>query len=896
MMEKPQLGFGVSFIIYRLFLVLSVAISAFSQYDAEVMNILKNAINAPPSLRWTDPDVCKWRRVDCNAGHRVISIQIGNLNLQGFLPKELENLSELQLFECQQNNLTGQVPYLSKTLQRFVIRDNKFSSIPNDFFKGMTMLQEVRIGNNPFSPWFFPSSLKDSVALQTFVAANASLVGRIPDFLGTMPSLVSLVLNSNSLEGGLPASFANSSMEELLLNSQNGNYKLNGTIEVLQNMTSLKQVWLHGNSFSGPIPDLSNHDQLSDVSLRDNQLACAVPSSLMALPSLQVVNLTDNFLQGPIPTFKSGVVVDMSGINRFCSNVPRQQCSPLVNALLSIVQPLGCPLKLAENWKGNDPCNGTWTGIVCSGGNITFVNFQEMGLSGTISPTFASLTSLTRLLLANNSLTGPIPNELITMPNLRELDVSNNNLGGHVPSFPKKSIIIRIHGNPNLGKPLESPSSNSGGNGIKKKHQLSIFIGGIGVGLMILLLIVVIVSFMFVKKLKYFGKFGGLIMKLVHPHDGEVGKAMKIYVEDGGAPNQADVQGMVIPIQVLKEVTNNFSNANILGKGGFGTVYRGELHDGTKIAVKRMDSGLLMEKGLSEFRAEIAVLTQARHRHVVALLGYCLDGNERLLVYEYMSQGALSKHLFSWKENGLEPLDWTRRLNIALDVARGVEYLHASAQQSFVHRDLKPSNVLLGDDMRAKVSDFGLVRLAPEGRNSVETRLAGTFGYLAPEYAATGRVTTKVDVYSFGVVLMEMITGRRVLDHSLPEEDFHLVMWFRRMMQNNDSFRKVIDPIINADDEATMCSIRTVSELAGLCCANEPHHRPNMGYVVNILWPLVQAAWKPIMESSSDESGGKYGIDLDMTLPQALRIWQSLEGQSSSIFVKGSASQSFVTK
>ncbi|XP_028795086.1 receptor protein kinase TMK1-like [Neltuma alba] len=858
------------------------------------MNILKKAINAPASLRWTDTDVCKWQRVDCNSDKRVIAIQIGSLNLQGVLPKELENLSELQRFECPQNGLTGSVPYLSKTLQKLVIRDNKFSSVPNDFFKEMTMLQEVRIGNNPFSPWSIPDSLKDCVALQTFVATNASLVGRIPDFLGTMPGLVSLFLNFNSLEGGLPASFENSSIEELLLNDQNGNYKLNGTIKVLQNMTSLKQVWLHDNSFTGPIPDLSHHDQLSDVSLRDNQLACAVPSSLMALPRLQVVNLTNNFLQGPIPTFKPGVVVDMSGINRFCTNIPNQPCNSVVNALLSVVEPLGCPVKLADNWKGNDPCNGSWSGIVCAGGNISIINFQNMGLSGTISPKFASLASVTQLLLSNNSLTGPIPNELSTMPNLKKLDVSNNNLGGYVPSFRQPGIELRTEGNPDLGKPLKSQSSDSGGNGGHGNNRLIAFIVGIVVGLAILLAIAVLVFLRFVKKRNYSGKLGGLIAKLIGPLDGGAGKDMKVKVPSPGASGQADVQGMLIPIQVLKEVTDNFNNANILGKGGFGTVYKGELNDGTKIAVKRMESGLLMEKGLSEFRAEISVLTQARHKHLVALLGYCLDGNEKLLVYEYMPQGALSKHLFRWKENGLEPLDWTRRLNIALDVARGVEYLHALAQQSFIHRDLKPSNILLGDDMRAKVSDFGLVRLAPEGRHSVETRLAGTFGYLAPEYAATGRVTTKVDVYSFGVVLMEMITGRRVLDDSLPDEDFHLVTWFRRMMQNNDeSLRKAIDPAIDADDEATMSSIRTVSELAGHCCANEPQQRPDMGHVVNILSPLVQA-WKPL-ESSDDDT--KYGLDdLRMSLPQALRKWQSLEGTSTTMTEGPSGSQSFVTK
>ncbi|KAK4369801.1 hypothetical protein RND71_009276 [Anisodus tanguticus] len=191
-----------------------------------------------------------------------------------------------------------------------------------------------------------------------------------------------------------------------------------------------------------------------------------------------------------------------------------------------------------------------------------------------------------------------------------------------------------------------------------------------------------------------------------------------------------------------------------------------------------MENGIITGKGLTEFKSEIAVLTQVRHRHLVGLLGYCLDGNEKLLVYEYMPQGTLSQHLFNWAEEGLKPLEWTKRLTIALDVARGVEYLHSLAHQSFIHRDLKPSNILLGDDMRAKVADFGLVRLAPEGKGAIETRIAGTFRYLAPEYGVTGRVTIKVAVFSFGVILMELITGRKALDESQPEESMHIVTWF----------------------------------------------------------------------------------------------------------------------
>ncbi|XP_061371842.1 receptor protein kinase TMK1-like [Gastrolobium bilobum] len=880
-MEKFQPGFGLC-----LVLVFAMMFHcAWSQDDAVVMGTLKKAINEPDGLQWSDPDVCKWNHVQCNSMKRVTAIQIAKLNIQGSLPKELVQLTELTRFECMNNALTGPFPYMPKSLQNLIIHDNNFSSIPSDFFIKMTNLQEVRIDYNPFNKWQVPSSLKDCVALQTFSAINSGLVGKIPEFFGKdgpFPGLVFLGLCFNFFEGGLPASFSGSSIENLLVNGQNSDSKLNGSLAVLQNMTSLKQIWAHGNSFTGPIPDLSNHDQLFDVSLRDNQLTGVVPPSLTSLSGLKVVNLTNNYLQGSPPKFPSGVRVDNDmerGNNRFCTKVVGQPCSPLVNALLSVVEPLGYPFKLADGWKGNDPCATQWIGIVCSAsGNISVIDFQSMGFSGNISPSFARLTSLTKLILANNALTGTIPSELTSMPLLKELDVSNNNLYGKVPSF-RADVAVKTGGNPDIGK--DKPQADSGGRDKKRSYGAIV---GIVLGVVCLLGVGVLVFVKYGRKHKHAGK---VQIPVVHPRRSGDGNNLKISVVSPGfsggvsplssTSNVQNVEAgnMVISIQVLREVTNNFSEGNILGMGGFGTVYKGELNDGTKIAVKRMESGVVVEKGLREFESEIAVLTKVRHRHLVALLGHCLDGNEKLLVYEYMPQGPLSRHLFEWKDEGLKPLEWKRRLSIALDVARGVEYLHGLAQQIFIHRDLKPSNILLGDDMRAKVSDFGLVRLAPEGQASFETRLAGTFGYLAPEYAVTGRVTTKVDVYSYGVILMEMITGRKAIDNSQPEENMHLVTWFRRMLLNKNSFRKVIDPTIDVDDEEALASFRTVAELAGHCCSKEPYQRPDMGHVVNVVAPLVEI-WKP-SEPNDDEV---YGIDLDVSLPQALSEWQAFEGRN----------------
>ncbi|KAL6223563.1 hypothetical protein ACLB2K_006948 [Fragaria x ananassa] len=883
-----------------------------SSNDAAVMLALKNSLNPPASFGWSDPDPCKWSYVGCSDDKRVTRIQIGHQNIQGTLSPSLQNLTQLERLELQWNNISGPLPSLSGlgSLQVLLLSNNLFTSIPSDFFTGMTSLQSVEIDNNPFTAWEIPQTLQNASSLQNFSANSANITGKIPDFFNTdaFPGLVNLHLAFNYLEGQLPESFSGSEMQSLWLNGQQSVGKLVGSIGVLSNMTTLTEVWLHSNGFSGPLPDFSGLTDLRSLSLRDNLFTGPVPVSLLNLKSLESVNLTNNLLQGPMPEFPKEVSVDMTkDSNNFCLPSPGQ-CDPRVDTLLLIVSSMSYPQKFAENWKGNDPC-ADWNGVTCRNGNITVINFQKMGLTGTISPAFASLKSLQRLVLADNNLTGSIPEELATLPALTQLDVSNNLLYGKIPAFTKANVIVSTDGNPDIGKekstnvpsqnstnPSTSISGNGNGSGPHRKKSsnlVGVIVFSVIGGVFVMFLIALLVICLYRTKQKRLSRVQSPNAMVIHPrHSGSDNESMKITVAGSsvsvGALSEAhtvpssepsDIQmveagNMVISIQVLRNVTNNFSEENILGRGGFGTVYKGELHDGTKIAVKRMEAGVIAGKGLAEFKSEIAVLTKVRHRHLVALLGYCLDGNERLLVYEYMPQGTLSRYIFNWPEEGLKPLEWTKRLTIALDVARGVEYLHSLAHQSFIHRDLKPSNILLGDDLRAKVADFGLVRLAPEGKGSIETRIAGTFGYLAPEYAVTGRVTTKVDVFSFGVILMELITGRKALDESQPEESMHLVTWFRRIFINKDSFRKAIDPTIDLD-EGTLASVSTVAELAGHCSAREPYQRPDMSHAVNVLSSLVEL-WKPSDQSSEDI----YGIDLEMSLPQALKKWQAYEGRS----------------
>ncbi|PWA40096.1 Concanavalin A-like lectin/glucanase, subgroup [Artemisia annua] len=888
---------------YLLLLTITVLLTTtVTSDDAAVMSSFLTTLTPPPSSWKTGTDYCSWEGIQCDNSKRVTSIHLGGESLSGSLPTNLNELTELKTLDLQRNKLDGELPSLANltSLEEVFLHGNNFTSIAKGFFVGLTNLQRLSMSDNlDLSPWSIPDDITDSTILQSFEASNAVITGTIPGFFGSFPNLQSLRLSYNNLTGSLPLSFGGSQIQNLWLNNQKAP-GLSGSLDVLASMTELSQVWLQANAFTGPLPDLGKCENLFDLQLRDNQFTGIVPPSLTSLPKLVNVTLRNNKLQGALPEFKDGVKADVTS-NSFCLPEPGP-CDPQVTALIEVAGAVGYPMSLAESWTGNDACQ-RWTFVTCdsSGKNVATVNFANQKFSGTISPAFANLTSLRSVTLNDNNLVGVIPEALTSLPNLQVLDVSNNNLSGKVPVFPSR-VKFTTDGNKFLGTDIPTgpngppgsvPSGSNGPSGSPSgSSKGSSVSGGMVAGIVFGVLVFVGIVFFVVYKCcvkKRHQKFGRVenpeigkeLMKtsvVGSSSNGYGGGFSELQSQSSGDHSEMHVfegGNVVISIQVLRQVTNNFSEDNILGRGGFGVVYKGELHDGTKIAVKRMESGVMGTKGLNEFQAEIAVLTKVRHRHLVALLGYCVNGNERLLVYEYMPQGTLTQHLFEWSEHKTPPLSWKQRVSIALDVARGVEYLHSLAQSSFIHRDLKPSNILLGDDMRAKVADFGLVKNAPDGKYSVETKLAGTFGYLAPEYAATGRVTTKVDVFAFGVVLMELITGRKALDENMPDERCHLVTWFRRVLISKENMFKAIDQTLETEDEETLDSISKVAELAGHCTAREPFQRPDMGHAVNVLGPLVEQ-WKP---SRPEEEDG-YGIDLHMSLPQALQRWQADEGTS----------------
>ncbi|KAK1288199.1 putative receptor-like serine/threonine-protein kinase [Acorus calamus] len=279
----------------------------------------------------------------------------------------------------------------------------------------------------------------------------------------------------------------------------------------------------------------------------------------------------------------------------------------------------------------------------------------------------------------------------------------------------------------------------------------------------------------------------------------------------------------------LEAATEGFSRGSVIGEGGYGVVYRGVLGDNLVVAVKN----LLNNRGQAEkeFKVEVEAIGKVRHRNLVGLIGYCAEGFQRMLVYEYIDNGNLDQWLHR-KVGPVSPLTWEIRMKIAIGTAKGIAYLHEGLEPKVVHRDVKSSNILLDKQWNPKVSDFGLAKLLGPGSSFVTTRVMGTFGYVAPEYASTGMLNERSDVYSFGVLMMEIISGRTPVDYARPIGEVNLVEWFKGMVANRQS-EGVVDPLIE-----TQPSIRALKRVLLVClrCTDlDSLKRPKIGQVVHML-------------------------------------------------------------
>ncbi|KAJ1278017.1 hypothetical protein BS78_04G048000 [Paspalum vaginatum] len=296
--------------------------------------------------------------------------------------------------------------------------------------------------------------------------------------------------------------------------------------------------------------------------------------------------------------------------------------------------------------------------------------------------------------------------------------------------------------------------------------------------------------------------------------------------------NEDTPGGSNIKIYTYKELvraTENFNQSNKIGEGGFGSVYKGQLKNGTNIAVKVLS--LESRQGVREFRNELVAISDISHDNLVKLHGYCVERDQRILVYNYLENNSLSQTLLGSRHSNIQ-FNWRTRVNICLGIARGLAYLHQGVSPHIVHRDIKASNILLDKDLTPKISDFGLAKLLPPNATHISTRVAGTLGYLAPEYAIRGQVTRKSDVYSFGVLLLEIVSGRSNSDTRLAYED-QILLEKTWMYYEQGILEKIIDSSLGDDlDVAQACKFLKV----GLLCTQDVmKHRPDMSKVIAML-------------------------------------------------------------
>ncbi|KAK6134004.1 hypothetical protein DH2020_032246 [Rehmannia glutinosa] len=393
---------------------------------------------------------------------------------------------------------------------------------------------------------------------------------------------------------------------------------------------------------------------------------------------------------------------------------------------------------------------------------------------------------------------------------------------------------------PSLAPPGDSRTNNSGS--IAPESSPSTGGGGLGTGGTVA--IVVAISFLLLgifgiaaccvykRKKKTSGQNGGHILPT------SIGSSPK---SDSGllkvqlsAPSNGTGSGGLgnsrswFTYEELVNATNDFSAQNLLGQGGFGSVYKGSLADGREVAVKQLKIG--GGQGEREFRSEVEIISRIHHHHLVSLVGYCISEDKRLLVYDYLPNNTLYFHLHG---EGRPVMDWATRVKIAVGAARGIAYLHEDCHPRIIHRDIKSSNILLDSNFEARVSDFGLAKLAMDANTHITTRVMGTFGYMAPEYASSGKLTEKSDVYSFGVVLLELVTGRKPVDTSQPLGEESLVEWARPLLSHaldTEEFGGLADSRLEGnyiDGE-----MFRLIEAAAACVRHSSAKRPKMGQVV----------------------------------------------------------------
>ncbi|CAI9088102.1 OLC1v1022342C1 [Oldenlandia corymbosa var. corymbosa] len=803
---------------------------------------------------------------------RYLSVPFNNIS--GPLPKFLANSTQLQVLDLSSNGFTGNVPSW--------FCSNSFDS----------SLEKLLLAGN-FLEGTVPSELGNCRNLKTIDLSFNFLTGAIPHEIWALPNLSDLIMWANNLSGEIPEGICvmGGNLQTLILNN---NFITGKLPESLANCTNLIWVSLSSNRLSGEIPSgIGNLVNLAIFQIGNNSLTGPIPPGIGQCKSLIWLDLNSNNLTGSIPSEiadQAGFVLPGSVSGKqfaFVRNEGGTEC----RGAGGLVEFEGIRVDRLANFPMVHSCPTTriYTGITVytfasngsmiyldlsynslSGsipdklGLMSFVQVLNLGhnnLSGNIPNSFGGLKSVGVLDMSHNDLQGSIPWSLGGLSFLSDFDVSNNNLSGPIPSGGQLTTFppARYGNNSGLcGLPLASCSSLSG-------HQSSKHSGKgrrnqpVAVGVVIGILFSMLTIFLLV-----------LALYRVKKHQKKEETRDK-YIESLPTSGSSSwkISGVAEPLSInvatfekplrkltfahLLEATNGFSADSLIGSGGFGEVYKAQLRDGSIVAIKKLK--YVTGQGDREFMAEMETIGKIKHRNLVPLLGYCKVGEERLLVYEYMQWGSLESVLHeNGKGNGGSTmLDWAARKKIAIGSARGLAFLHHSCIPHIIHRDMKSSNVLIDENFEARVSDFGMARLvnALDTHLSVST-LAGTPGYVPPEYYQSFRCTTKGDVYSYGVILLELLSGKKPIDTSEFGDDNNLVGWAKQLHKEKRS-QEILDPELTLYSSVLSELLHYLS-IAFQCLDDKPFRRPTMIQVMAMFKELQVDSESDILDGISVKS------------------------------------------
>ncbi|KAF3791095.1 putative leucine-rich repeat receptor-like protein kinase [Nymphaea thermarum] len=869
--------------------------------DLSILTIPSLVLDLPPQFR------CRCMLINCSFGCRDLS---SNPNLTGPIPRsigELINLETLILTGC---SFTGSIPAEIGNLGKLTaLNDNYLSgSIPASLgrlsnlstldlaYNGLTGSIPVSSGSEPgldllFAAKHFNNQLSGPIPLQLFSSRMNLLhilfhanyfTGEIPETIGLVQSLEILRLDRNQLGGSVPGSLNNlSSITALDLASNH----LIGPIPDLGNMEGLSYLDLSNNSFDASLapPWLTTMKSLTTIIMENGKLEGAVPETLFSLPSIQTIKLRNNSFNGTLTLesintqlqlvdLENNHISELMPANSYTNSIrlagnPVCYNSDLRSCKTQIQEP--APYETSSRNCGRDSCQPAMKpnpeSCACSYPYTGVLHFRAVFFSDLSNSTI--FKSLEEELWRQLDLTpGSVYIWRPEFDDCGHLDVKFGLFPSSGTSFTREEVIEIgfTLSNQNFEPPHEfgpycfimsdlylfllDPIG-------RQSLSLSIIIG-IAVGCSVLIFILAGVGIYAIRQKKRAER----ATLQSRPFASWRNTSTK-----GSGPEPEIKGASCFLYEDIKKCTNNFSEGNIIGVGGFGRVYKGILPSGEIVAIKRAKNGV-MQGGL-EFKTEIELLSRVHHKNLVSLVGFCFDKGEQMLVYEFIANGTLADCLSGKSKI---QLDWHKRLQISLDSATGLAYLHEHANPPIIHRDVKSANILLDEDLTAKVADLGLSKLVPNvAKVHISGQVKGTLGYLDPEYYTTQKLTEKIDVYSFGVVMMELITGKKPI-----ERGTYLVRELQLAMDRSKELyglEDLLDPAIKK--EGALIGFEKFVDLAVRCVEQTGANRPSMRTIVmeleSILLKVMDmnpgTAITSFLESSSSDLHHGYNYPLSIS-------------------------------